>query len=89
MLSLLKGIPVKSHVALHVKHDLEMFPPVTALTIYVREGFTGNELNSGRSQFTFSLAFQSENELLVFDLKLLKLEKSSNKEVSELCSQQY
>jgi hypothetical protein len=75
MLSLLKRIPVKSLVALHVKPDLEMFAPVTVLTIYAREGFTGNELNSGRSEFTFNLAFQSENERLVFKLELLKFGK--------------
>ena len=38
MLSLLKRIPVKSQVALLVKHDLEMFPPMTVSQQFVLEG---------------------------------------------------
>lgn len=68
-LSSLKIIPVKSHVASHIKHDLKMFSPSGHVwTIYVLEGVPWKELNSGRSHFSFKFDFQSENELLFFNL---------------------
>jgi hypothetical protein len=73
MLSLLKNIPVKSHVALCVKHDLKIFSPSGRfLTICALEGVPGKELISGRSHFSFKFNFQSENELLFFSLELEK-----------------
>lgn len=83
-MSLLKIIPVKSHVALHVKHDSKMFSPSGhVLTIYALEGVPRKELNSERSHFSFKFDFQSENELLFFNLNL---EKKFNEELLELCS---
>lgn len=72
-LSLLKIIPVKSHVGSHIKHDLKMFSPSGYVwTIYVLEGVPWKELNSGRSHFSFKFDFQGENELLFFSLNFEK-----------------
>lgn len=68
-----KIIPVKSHVVSHVKKDMKMLSPSSHfLTVYVFQGVPWKELNSGRSHFSFKFDFQSENELLFFNLNFEK-----------------
>ena len=64
-----------------------MFSPSGhVLTIYVLEGVPWKELSSGRSHFSFKFDFQSENELLFFNLNFEKKKKKTNEELFELCN---